>query len=89
VEEFTGQNQEMRLRLQQEHNHFETNQDDNGDSQRKDDCRRPVTPEEASSDLLREMRKEMDKLDWMVRRTNSPFTTAVLECPMPSKFCLP
>ena len=28
-------------------------------------------------------------LDRMVRRTNSPFTTAVLECPVPSKFCLP
>ena len=52
-------------------------------------------------DLLREMRREMDelrsaireKIDWgldrMVRRTNSPFTTAVLECLVPSKFCLP
>ena len=52
-------------------------------------------------DLLREMRKEMDELrnaikektDWsldrMVRRTDSPFTTAILECPVPSKFCLP
>ena len=89
MEELTRQNQEMRLRLQQEDNHFETNRDDNGDSQRKDDCRRPVTPEGASLDLLREMRKEMDKLDWMVRRTDSPFTTAVLECPMPSKFRLP
>ncbi|XP_030930782.1 uncharacterized protein LOC115956594 [Quercus lobata] len=46
------------------------------------------------------MRKEMDELrsaikektdrslDRMVRRTNSPFTTAVLECLMPSKFRL-
>ena len=25
----------------------------------------------------------------MDRTTNSPFTTAVLECPVPSKFCLP
>ena len=44
------------------------------------------------------MRKEMDELrnaikgktdqslDKMVRVTDSPFTTAVLECPMPSKF---
>ena len=47
------------------------------------------------------MRKEMDKLrnaikektDWsldrMVRATDSPFTTTVLECLVPSKFRLP
>nr|XP_023871782.1 uncharacterized protein LOC111984380 [Quercus suber] len=47
------------------------------------------------------MRKEMDELrkaikektewsvDRMVRATDSPFTPAVLECPVPSKFCLP
>ena len=47
------------------------------------------------------MRREMDKLrsaikektnqslDRLVRATNSPFTTAVLECPVPSKFQLP
>ncbi|XP_030970642.1 uncharacterized protein LOC115991025 [Quercus lobata] len=47
------------------------------------------------------MRKEMDELrsaikektdrsvDKMVRATDSPFTTAVLECPVPSKFRLP
>lgn len=46
------------------------------------------------------MRKEIDELrnaikektdrnlDRMVRTTNSPFTTTVLECPMPSKFWL-
>ena len=28
-------------------------------------------------------------LDRMVRKTNSPFTLAVQECPVPSKFCLP
>ena len=51
--------------------------------------------------MLREVRKEMDKLrnalkektdrivDRMVRVTNLPFTTAVLECPVPSKFRLP
>ena len=44
------------------------------------------------------MRREMDKLrntikektdqslDRMVKATDSPFTTAVLECPVPSKF---
>ena len=47
------------------------------------------------------MRKEMDELrkaikrqtdrslDKMVRTTDSSFTTAVLECPVPSKFRLP
>jgi len=47
------------------------------------------------------MKKEVDELrnaikgktdrslDRMVRATDSPFTTAVLECPVPSKFRLP
>ena len=47
------------------------------------------------------MRKEMDELrsaikektewsvDRLVRATDSPFTTAVLECPVPLKFRLP
>ena len=51
--------------------------------------------------LHREMRKEMDELrnvikektdrslDRMVRKTDSPFTVVVLECPIPSKFRLP
>ena len=47
------------------------------------------------------MRKEMDELrsaikekmersvDRLIRAIDSPFTTAVLECPVPSKFRLP
>ena len=36
------------------------------------------------------IREKTDQsLDRMVRRTDSPFTTVVLECPMPSKFRLP
>ena len=73
------------------------NRDDNGDSHR----RRTSTPEETNSDLLREMRKEMDELrntikgktvqgvDRIVRMTDSPFTLAVQECLVPSKFHLP
>ena len=50
---------------------------------------------------LHNMRREMDELrnamkdravenlDRMIRRTNSPFTTEVLNRPLPSKFCLP
>ena len=85
VEKLTKQNQEMRQRLQQEDNRLETNWDNDGDSHR----RWPDTPEGANSDLLREMRKEMDELrnaikgktdqnlDKMVKRTDSPFTLAV------------
>ena len=95
IEQLTRQNQEMRLRLQQEENQSRANQEDEGDSHRK------TTPDEQNSDLLQEMRKEMDELrnaikgktDWsldkMVRATDSPFTIVVLECPVPSKFRLP
>ncbi|XP_030973259.1 uncharacterized protein LOC115993118 [Quercus lobata] len=87
VEELTRQNQEMKQRLLQESNRAERGDDE--DSNR----RRTSTPEEASSDLLREMRKEMDELrnaikgktdqnlERIVRKTDSPFTIAVQECP--------
>ena len=58
MEELTRQIQEMRLLLQQEDNCSETNQDDDGDSQKI----RPGTLEGARLDLLREMRKEINKL---------------------------
>ena len=94
VEELTKQNQEMRQQLQQEENRTDVNGDDSNG-------RRTSTPEEMNSDLLREMRKEMDELrnairektdqslDRIVRKTDSPFTVAVQECPVPSKFHLP
>ena len=42
-------------------------------------------------DELRSVIKEKTdrSLDRIVRRTDSLFKTVVLECPMPSKFCLP
>ena len=101
VEELTRQNQEMKLRFQQEENRSKGSPEDEGNSQRLIDRQRPVSPDDQNSDLLREMRKEMDKLrsaikektersvDRLVRATDSPFTTAVLECPVPSKFWLP
>ncbi|XP_065623282.1 uncharacterized protein LOC136064862 [Quercus suber] len=101
IEELTRQNQEMRLRLQQEENHSKGNQEDEGDSNRRSDHQGPNTPAEQNSDILREMRREMDELrnaikektkrsvDRMVRATDLPFTTAVLDCPVPSKFRLP
>ena len=91
----------MKLRLQQEENWFAANQEDEGDSLKKSDRRGPTTSDEPHTDLLREIRREMDKLrkaikgqmdqsmDRMVKTTDSLFTTAVLECPMPSKFRLP
>ena len=97
VEEFTKQNQEIRQWLQQEDNRIETNKDDDEDRQR----RRTNTPKEANSNFLREMRKEMDELrnaikgkmdqslDRIVKKTDSPFTVAFQECPVPSKFRLP
>ena len=33
--------------------------------------------------------KTSKNLDRMIKRTNSPFTTSVLECPLPPKFRLP
>ena len=80
VEELNRQNQEIRLQLQQEDNRSKTNQDDDRDSQKK----RPRTPKGVRSDLLKEMRKEMDELrntikektdrslDRMVRKGYSP-----------------
>ena len=97
VEELTRRNQETRQQLQQEQNQTDDNENDGVDNNR----RRTSMPEETNSDLLREMRKEMDKLrnairektdqslDKIVRKTDPPFTMAVQECPMPSKFRLP
>ena len=97
----------MKLRLQQvqqaqqEENRSKDNLKGEGDSHRRSIHQRPTTPDEQNSDLLREMRKEMDKLrnaikgktdqsvDRMVRATDSPFTATVLECPVPSKFRQP
>ena len=91
----------MWLRLQQKDNRFRANQEDEGDSHRRSDHRGPTTPNEPNTNLLREMRKEMDELrnaikgqtdrslDRMVRTIDSPFTMAVLECPVSFKFRLP
>ena len=41
-------------------------------------------------ELRNALKEKTDRsVDRMVRATNSPFTTAVLECPVPSKFHLP
>ncbi|XP_023895554.1 uncharacterized protein LOC112007443 [Quercus suber] len=101
VEELTKQNQEMKLQLQQEENRSKNNMEDEGNSHRRSNHPRPTTPVDQNLDLLQEMRKEMDKLKnairektdqsvgRLVRATDSPFTVAVLGCPVPSKFRLP
>ena len=33
--------------------------------------------------------KTVVNLDGMIKRIDSPFTTRILECPLPPKFCLP
>ena len=101
VEELTRKNQEIKLRLQHKENRSKGSLKDEGNSQQRSDRQRPISPDDQNSDLLREMRKEMDELrsaikektersvDRLVRVTDSPFTTAVLECLVPSKFRLP
>ena len=101
IEELTWQNQEMRQRLQQEENRSRAIQEDEGESYRRNEHWGPTTPDEQNSDLLWEMRKEMDELrnaikektdrslDRIIKATDSPFTTVVLECPIPLKFWLP
>ena len=105
MEELTRQNQEIKLQLQQEENRSPirvwTNRNNDEDSHKRDDYRQSNSSDKANLDLLRDMRKEMDELrnamrekmdqnlDGMVRRTDSPFTAKVLECPLLSKFRLP
>ena len=101
IEELTRQNQEMKLRLQQEENQSKGSPEDKGDSRKRSDQTRPLSLEDQNLDLLRKIRKEMDELrsairekieqsvDRLVRATDSPFTAAILGCPVLSKFRLP
>ena len=91
----------MKLWLQQEESQSKGSPEDEGDSQKRSDQTRPLSPEDRNLDLLREMRKEMNELrsaikektersvDRLVKATDSPFIAVVLECPVPSKFWLP
>ena len=91
----------MKLWLQQEESQSKGSPEDKGDSRKRSDQTRPLSLEDQNLDLLRKMRKEMDELrsairekieqsvDRLVRATDSPFTAAVLGCPVPSKFRLP
>ena len=81
VEELTRQNQEMKLRLQQEENQSKGSPEDEGNSQRTSDYQRPISSDDQNSDLLREMRKEMDKLRSTIKEKTE--RSVVLECPVP------
>ena len=75
VEELSKQNQEMRLQLQQKEYRSPTrvgiNKNNNEDSHRRDDFRQPNSLDKTNSNLLKDMRKEMDKLRNAIReKTN-------------------
>ena len=86
-------------RIKNNKNEDEVQDPENSDG--KDGLRRTEWSNGVNDDLLRSMRKEMDELknamkekttknlDRMVKMTNSPFTTKVMECPLPPKFRLP
>ena len=63
VEELTKKNQEMRLRLQHEENQSRANQEDEGDSHRRSDCRGPTTLEEQNSNEFQKSKDEVEALE--------------------------
>ena len=86
-------------RIKNNKNEDEVQDPENSDG--RDGLRRTEWSNGVNDDLLRSMRKEMDELknvmkekttknlDRMVKMTNSPFTTKIMECPLPPKFRLP
>ena len=105
VEELTRQNKELRKTMESlnvERQQIGENQNEEESNSQANN--RDRTSGEDSSRMENElynMRKEMDKLksaikdkgrenlDGMIRRTDSPFTTEVLNRPLPPKFRLP
>ena len=91
----------LRSQLQQESNRDTNKNDDKKNSNKRNGSRRADPSDGYSHDLLKSMQKEMDELknvmkektdrnlDGMVKRTDSLFTTRVLEYPLLPKFRLP
>ena len=79
VEELARQNQEIRLQLQPKENRSPTrvgtNRNNDEDSHRRDDYQRLNSSDEVNSDLLRDIRKEMDELRNMVREKRTEIWT--------------
>ena len=104
VEELTHQNEELRKTMESQNvERRQTGENQNEEESNSQANRRDRTSGEDSSKMeseLRNIRKEMDELksatkdkgrensDGMIRRTDSPFTTEVLNRPLPPKFCL-
>ena len=101
VEELARHNQEMRSQLQQEGNCDTNRNKDEVNSNIRNGFGRVDPSIGDSNDLLKSIQKEMDELknamkektnknlDGMVKRTDSLFTTEVLEYPLRPKFRLP
>ena len=66
----------------------------------RDTSEHTVQSTRGSDQIMKNMRKELDEIknatkgktemnvDGKIKRIDSPFTASVLECPLPSKFCL-
>ena len=105
VEELTHQNEELRKTVESQNAERQwIGENQNEEESNSQANRRDRTSGEDSTRMENElcnMRKEMDKmksamkdkgeenLDGMIRKTDSPFTTEVLNCPFPPKFRLP
>ena len=104
VEELTHQNEELRKTMESQNvERRQTGENQNEEESNSQANKRDRTSGEDSSKMeseLRNIRKEMDELksatkdkgrensDGMIRRTDSPFTTEVLNRPLPPKFRL-
>ena len=73
----------------------------NLENSRRDTSKHTTQSTCGSDQMMKNMRKELDEvrntmkgmtvinLDGMIKRTDSPFTSSVLECPLPPKFRFP
>ncbi|XP_030939261.1 uncharacterized protein LOC115964085 [Quercus lobata] len=105
VEELTRQNEELRKTVESQNAKLQrTDENQNEEESNSQANKQDRTLREDSTKMeneLRNMRKEMDELksamkdkggenlDGVIRRMDSPFTTEVLNHPLPPKFHLP
>ena len=87
--------------LQSQHNHNDNDDEAHGpENSRRDTSEHTMSSTCDSDQMMKNMRNELDEvknamkgkttmnLDGMIKRTDSPFTASVLECPLPPKFRL-
>ena len=105
MEKLTRQNEELRKTMESQNaEHWQTSENQNEEKSNSQANRRDRTLGDDSTKVenkLHDMRNEMDELksamkdkgrenlDGMIRRTDSPFTTKVLNRPFSPKFRLP